>query len=287
MDLPLWPLAALIGLLLGWPTDLLADWITRRGRARAERYAAQIAAEERADAERPRAKIATGASALPTEHEAASEAPDPGPSPFAPPPIEEGVPLQATDQVASAPRPTDAVSRFRWTPSPTRRGMVMVVMGALWGLLAWRYGPGLSLTLGGLLLISLALVALAVADLQDRLLPDEGILTGGVLALGLALGRGDWLSALIGAAVGLVLIGLFHLIYPRGLAFGDVTLAGLLGLVLGWPQILWGLVLGTLLGGLIPGLLLLARLATRRSSVPYGPFLIAGALAILLMAPKA
>jgi leader peptidase (prepilin peptidase)/N-methyltransferase len=65
------------------------------------------------------------------------------------------------------------------------------------------------------------------------------------------------------------------------MGFGDVKLAGLLGLVLGWagwaPLVL-GAFLGFLFGGVYSLALIGARRATRRSRVPFGPFMVAGAL---------
>jgi leader peptidase (prepilin peptidase)/N-methyltransferase len=73
-----------------------------------------------------------------------------------------------------------------------------------------------------------------------------------------------------------------------GLGFGDVTLAGVLGLLLGWPGITAGLILGILLAGLVSAIYLVVLLITHRytvsSSIPYAPFLVVGS-AILLFRP--
>src|SRR4030066_851183 len=69
------------------------------------------------------------------------------------------------------------------------------------------------------------------------------------------------------------------------LGFGDVTLAGVLGLVLGWPGIIPGLVLAILLGGMASLVYLFGMLITHRyqpfSAIPYGPFLLASAVLLL------
>jgi leader peptidase (prepilin peptidase)/N-methyltransferase len=65
------------------------------------------------------------------------------------------------------------------------------------------------------------------------------------------------------------------------LGFGDVNLSGVLGLLLGWPAILVGLLLAVLLAGIVSLIYLIIMLALRRyrlfTALPYGPFLIAGA----------
>ena len=70
-------------------------------------------------------------------------------------------------------------------------------------------------------------------------------------------------------------------IYPRGLGFGDVRLAGVLGIGLGWlgwGPLLVGLYAGFLLGGVIGGVLALFHLVDRKG-VPFGPFMLLGAVA--------
>jgi prepilin signal peptidase PulO-like enzyme (type II secretory pathway) len=69
------------------------------------------------------------------------------------------------------------------------------------------------------------------------------------------------------------------------LGFGDVNLAGILGLLLGFPGIVVGLTLGALIGGAGSLLFILLRLAQGRyrsmDALPYGPFLISGAVLLL------
>ena len=130
-------------------------------------------------------------------------------------------------------------------------------------------------------------VALAVVDWRTRLLPTAVLRpTYGVLVVLVLLGwavTGDS-DAVVRAALGwLVAGGLFAIlwfIYPRGLGFGDVRLAGLLGIGLGWVgwgTLLVGVYAGFLLGGVIGGLLALLRVVERKG-VPFGPFMLLGAL---------
>jgi leader peptidase (prepilin peptidase)/N-methyltransferase len=76
-------------------------------------------------------------------------------------------------------------------------------------------------------------------------------------------------------------------VHPAGMGYGDVKLAGLLGLYLGWLG--WGPVLvgtftGFLLGGLVGVALLVTRRAGRRTAIPFGPFMLGGAMLALFFA---
>lgn len=79
---------------------------------------------------------------------------------------------------------------------------------------------------------------------------------------------------------------MLFLINPAGMGFGDVKLALGAGAVLGWygwPTVLLGTLVGFLCGALYGGALVVARKAGRKTSVPFGPFLIGGAFAGLLI----
>ena len=69
------------------------------------------------------------------------------------------------------------------------------------------------------------------------------------------------------------------------LGFGDVNLAGILGLILGWPLISMGILTAILAGGLVSLVLILGMLALKRyeafAAIPYAPFLILGAILLL------
>jgi leader peptidase (prepilin peptidase) / N-methyltransferase len=136
-------------------------------------------------------------------------------------------------------------------------------------------------------------VALAIIDIQQQRLPDVLTLTSypvalillGLAALAAADGGRHFRDALIGMAA----TGLFYLlqalIYPAGLGWGDVKLSGLIGLYLGWlgaGVLLAGLLAGYLLAALTGIALLVTRRATRKSHIPFGPFMLAGALIVIL-----
>lgn len=144
-----------------------------------------------------------------------------------------------------------------------------------------------------LLLVPVALI-LARVDLLVFRLPD--VLTLPALAataalLGLAAlvpdHGGAWLRGLYAAgAVGALYLLLF-LVNPAGMGFGDVKLAPTLGFVLGWygwPVVFAGTFLGFLLGAVAGVVLIASRRADRKTPIPFGPFMLVGALGAVLWA---
>ena len=88
--------------------------------------------------------------------------------------------------------------------------------------------------------------------------------------------------AAIGAAIGYILFGVVHEVRPDGMGFGDVKLAALCAMVLGWhglADVALGLYGSFVLGALVSVPLLLAGRAGRRTAIPFGPFLVVATLA--------
>ncbi|GGT10657.1 prepilin peptidase [Streptomyces kurssanovii] len=166
-----------------------------------------------------------------------------------------------------------------------------LVTAAVCGVLAAAVGARPELAVW-LVLVPFA-VLLAVVDARVRRLPDHLTLplaAGAVLLLGgagLVPGAGgSWSTALLGGAVlGGVYFVLF-VVHPAGMGFGDVKLALSLGVVLGWYG--WGVLFagafaGFLLGSLYGAGLIVLRRAGRKSAIPFGPFMMAGALLGVLL----
>jgi leader peptidase (prepilin peptidase)/N-methyltransferase len=135
-------------------------------------------------------------------------------------------------------------------------------------------------------------VALAMIDIDVKRLPNAIVLPSYVVAAALltvaAAVDGRW-EDLLRAGLGMVALYAFYfllaLVYPAGMGFGDVKLAGVLGLYLGWlgwAEVVAGGFLGFLFGGVVGGGLVLVRRAGRKSMLPFGPFMLAGALVAIL-----
>lgn len=154
----------------------------------------------------------------------------------------------------------------------------------------------LGLWVGLLLLMFFGVVA--VIDLEYRVVLDQVSLAGVVLGLI----TGYWLHGLWPTIIGgLAGFGIMLLLYYTGiwyarwitrkrgqeteaevaLGFGDVNLSGILGLILGWPGIVAGLLLAIILGGVASLFFIIVLLIRRRwrplMAIPYAPFLILGA----------
>lgn len=124
------------------------------------------------------------------------------------------------------------------------------------------------------------LVVLAAIDLERRIIPNRIVLPAVVLILAAQIALSpdralEWTAASLGAALFLLLP---LLVYPSGMGMGDVKLALLLGAGLGWA-IVPALVAG-LFAAFIVALVVLVRggLAARKTALPFGPFLVLGAL---------
>ncbi|MBT2395775.1 prepilin peptidase [Streptomyces sp. ISL-100] len=143
------------------------------------------------------------------------------------------------------------------------------------------------------LLLAPIAVLLAVVDRRVHRLPDVLTLplaaaTAALLGLASLLPGhgGSWPTALLG---GVALGGgyfLLFLINPNGMGFGDVKLAVALGTALGWygwTVFFTGAIAGFLLGAVYGVGLVILRRAGRRTAIPFGPFMITGTLAGLLL----
>ena len=148
--------------------------------------------------------------------------------------------------------------------------------------LAWRHGPGwVTIVHSAYAVIFVIIVGI---DLDHRLILNRVIAPAAIFALLVAPTLPDMslLRAIVGAVAGFVLLLLPALVRPGGLGGGDVKLAGFLGLAAGFPAILTALATGIILGGVVTLVLLLTRRVGRRDYIPYGPFLIAGAILVFV-----
>ncbi len=141
------------------------------------------------------------------------------------------------------------------------------------------------------LLMGIILGIVLFTDLFYGVIPDITIWLGGGLVLGyrwLLWSKGvmmsvDWWASL-GAGVGnwLFFYSLYRLTKRKGMGLGDVYLAPILGLLLGWPRVLIGMMAAFILGAIVGILLMVFGNKKLKSSLPFGPFMILGSLIALL-----
>jgi leader peptidase (prepilin peptidase)/N-methyltransferase len=206
-------------------------------------------------------------------------------------------------------RPRDNVPVFSWLvlrgrcrdcaePISWRYPLVETATGALFVIVAVRFVPDVMTAPDAPRLIAAALqliaflylagvsVALTLIDLDTHKLPNSIVLPGyvvGALLLGASgLFAGD-VAALATAGVGMaglfILYLVIALISPRGMGFGDVKLAGVLGLFLGFlgvGPLLVGAFAAFVLGGLF-GVVLMVFGPGRNRGIAFGPWMLAGA----------
>lgn len=172
----------------------------------------------------------------------------------------------------------------------------------------WLSPHRMGYALGMILLTYYAVVFFI--DIQHRLILHPTSIFGALLGLGLGTWLHGFVPTLLGGLGGLVIMLvlyyfgiLFSKIRARhmrasgqsaddeeALGAGDVILAGVLGLIIGWPFIWFSLLLGILLGGIVGVLLVLYLVVTKKYGkeafmvfMPYGPFFIASAFFIMFV----
>lgn len=179
---------------------------------------------------------------------------------------------------------------------PYRLLLVELGMGVLFAFLYWRYGLGWELAL--LALYCSMFIALLIIDLEHGILPNKIVYPGMVFAFILSMVvtviplLSGWElknsiiptlgSAAVGGGIGFLLLLIPALIYRGGMGWGDIKLAGMMGLVSGFPLIFVAMFLAIFSGGLMAAILLVLKRKSRKDAIPFGPFLAAAAMIMLL-----
>jgi prepilin signal peptidase PulO-like enzyme (type II secretory pathway) len=181
--------------------------------------------------------------------------------------------------------------------------LIEVGTAILFAYLAWRYG--ITWELSVLIIFCLLLLILLVTDIEQMLIPNAITYPGYIIVFAISLAimllgvKPHWyiampasgffmivnnylVNSLLGGVIGFILLFLVAILSRGGMAFGDVKLAALMGLMTGFPNIIVALFIGIIGGGLVAGILLLAKLRGRKDPMPFGPFLCLGGIAALL-----
>ena len=135
-------------------------------------------------------------------------------------------------------------------------------------------------------------VTLTLTDIDAKLIPNRILFPGTAVALALLLGGaviedGPIVRPLVGGAIYFVLLLALALIARGGFGFGDVKLAFLLGLFTAyqsWETLIVAMFSAFLLGGFVSAILVVFRIRNRKDSIPFGPYLVAGAYLAIVWA---
>lgn len=199
-------------------------------------------------------------------------------------------PALASEPPAEQPRPR-VLGLFPAADAETRavlrRDAVLIGVAALLSVAALALRTGLTPLLPAQAALAALAAALTALDLRLRRLPDALTFPAYPVLLALLAVSGDG-SALLRALLAALALtaGYYALAFFGGAGFGDVKAAGTVGLVLGatsWHAVLAGTLYASLLAALWAVALLATRRASRRTQIPFGPFMMSGALLALLL----
>ncbi len=190
---------------------------------------------------------------------------------------------------------------------PRRVLWVEVVTALLFAFLAWYRGFTFELFADSV--YTALFIVIAVIDLEHHLILNRIVYPAVYAALGIAVLRlllrqpralyyGFWQDAglsagaspaaaglssqLAGGLVGLAIFFVLYLLSRGSLGDGDVRLAFLSGLIVGYPGALLVVMGAILMAGVVSAALLISRRATRKTAIPFGPFLVIAAWVVNL-----
>lgn len=186
--------------------------------------------------------------------------------------------------------------RYCGEPISPRVFAVELVTALLFTAAYLRYGAGVEFALTATAVA--LLMAVAIIDLEHGLILNRVVLPSSVVLLALSpfwnelglsrtfLDSSGFMASLVnslasGAGAFLVFLGV-ALLYPNGMGGGDIKLAGLLGLLVGFPGILVALWGAVFTGGVVAIALLILRRKGRKDAIPFGPFMSLGGIVVLL-----
>ncbi|MEO1062605.1 MAG: prepilin peptidase [Actinomycetota bacterium] len=175
-------------------------------------------------------------------------------------------------------------------PISIRYPAVELLTGVAFVVMAVRFGW--SWEMPAFCVLAAGLIAVSAIDLDCRRIPTAVLRVTAAAGLPFLLvdaviEADPWpvVRIAVGAAGAYGALLLIHLVSPRGMGFGDVRLAGLLGAFLGWlgpGHVPLGIMAGFFCGSVVGVGVLVARRGDRRTALPFGPFLALGAMTAIL-----
>jgi leader peptidase (prepilin peptidase)/N-methyltransferase len=215
------------------------------------------------------------------------------------PRLDAGVTAEGESQPPQAHRPRAVLHHLTlpWYPfrdgvcphcgahRPVRAPLLETATIAAFLVAWWRFRAD-PLHLAVVCLYAAFLLAVLVIDVEHRRVLNVMLAPVAIVALLVSLlpGYPDPLQALLGGAIGLGIFFLLALIGRGAMGMGDVKLAGVIGLMTGYPLVIPALALGIVFGGVAAIVLLVTRRAGRKDTMAYAPYLALGTIVALLAA---
>jgi leader peptidase (prepilin peptidase)/N-methyltransferase len=176
-------------------------------------------------------------------------------------------------------------------PISRRYPLVEAGTGVAFALMGARVGADWALP--AFLVWTAGLIALSAIDLDTYRLPNAvvyptGVATFVLLAVASVVSHDarGLVEAAAGGSIAFAVLFVIHVISPKGMGFGDVRLAAVLGLALGWielPLVAVGLFFSFLLASIVGVLLIATGARSRKDRIPFGPFLALGSFLAVLV----
>ena len=166
---------------------------------------------------------------------------------------------------------------------------VEIAAGLIFALLYWHFGLGPEL--GIMAFYACVFIVVFVIDLERGLILNKVVYPAMIVALLLALVPQPWLTrwivingvanAALGGGVGFAIFLVIAIVSRGGMGWGDVKLVALIGLAVGFPLVLFSIIVGAILGSIVALALMIARKRRFRETLPFGPFLALAAMITL------
>lgn len=187
--------------------------------------------------------------------------------------------------------------RYCGASIPVRVFIVELGTGLLFAFMSWYFGFSWEFLI--VALFSFVFIVLFVIDMEHGILPNKIVYPAALTALVMIAigsvfgyepvgitaetGKHLWIvDAALGFVIGFVFFFIVAIVFPGGMGWGDVKLAGLMGLLAGFPLIIVAIFFAIVGGGVLAGLLLLTRVKSRKDTIPFGPFLALAAIVTLI-----
>ena len=165
---------------------------------------------------------------------------------------------------------------------PIQYPIVELLTGLLFLLAFLNYGLASEFIIFIILISSLIVVSFI--DIKYQIIPNK--ITFSFISLGLLFSlifdHISFINSLLGLVIPAGLLLLIAFIYKKGMGIGDVKLIGMIGVFIGWQYALISIFIGALLGSIYGIYMMLTDKMTRKTRIPFGPFISLGAVIMIL-----